>query len=284
MQDMPEGRKVAGIHLIEGGEGPAVLMLHGSGPGVSGWSNFSGNFPVLTRHHRVLVPDMPGFGSSPLPELDRVYPEVAADKLADMLDELSIDQVDVVGNSMGGYVGIQLSRQHPERVRRLALMGPGGLAAALYSPPVSEGNRRLREFLADPTRERMVAWVDTMVANTAVVDDALIDQRTRSALVPGAIENTVRIFASLSDPALPEHVMPWQVAASLTHPMLIIWGRDDRMLPYEQSAFGFRHLPDAELHVFSGCGHWAQVERKDAFERLVLEFFSREEPSHPSGR
>jgi len=65
------------LHYNEAGEGPVLIMLHGSGPGVSGWSNFKANFPVYAQHFRTIIPDMPGFGRSPLTELDRPYPEVA---------------------------------------------------------------------------------------------------------------------------------------------------------------------------------------------------------------
>jgi 4,5:9,10-diseco-3-hydroxy-5,9,17-trioxoandrosta-1(10),2-diene-4-oate hydrolase len=81
------------------------------------------------------------------------------------------------------------------------------------------------------------------------------------------------IFASLGQH--PEPVPLWARLKGVKAPTLITWGRDDRMLPVEGALFGFRQLPNAELHIFSKCGHWAQVERKDEFERLVIEFLTR---------
>jgi 4,5:9,10-diseco-3-hydroxy-5,9,17-trioxoandrosta-1(10),2-diene-4-oate hydrolase len=267
-----------GLHYHEAGDGPALVLLHGSGPGVSGWSNFRGNLPVLCETFRTIVPDMPGFGLSPLPPLDRVYPRVAAEAVCELLDELGIERASVLGNSMGGYVAGELALAHPDRVDRLVLMGPGGFAVNLLGPESSEGARRLFDFMAAPSREAMEAWVDTMVANKAVVDDALLDERTENAMRPGALENTRAIFGSLM--AHPEKEPLWARAGPLSTPTLVTWGRDDRMLPFESGLFAFRRMPNVELHVFSGCGHWAQVERKAEFERVVTEFLTR--PGGPS--
>lgn len=261
------------LHYHEAGSGPALVLLHGSGPGVSGWSNFKGNLPVFAGGFRAVVPDMPGFGLSDRPELDRAYPKVAADALVFLLDELGIDRAHVLGNSMGGYVAAEAALAHPDRIDRLVLMGPGGLAVNPFSPDPSEGARRLSEFMMNPSREGMVAWVDCMVADKSVVDDALIDERLANALKPGAIESAVAIFMSLAQH--PDDSPLWARAHMIRHPTLVTWGRDDRMLPFEGALFPFRRLPNAELHVFSRCGHWAQVERKAEFERVVTEFLTR---------
>ena len=262
------------LHYHEAGDGPPFILLHGSGPGVSGWSNFKGNLPVLSRSFRVIVPDMPGFGLSDAVELPRAYPRVAADSVAFLMEQLGIEKAHVLGNSMGGYVAAELALAHPDRVDRLVLMGPGGLAVSIFNPDPSEGARRLTEFMTNPTREGMVAWVDCMVADKRVVDDELIDERMANALRPGAIESAMAIFMSLAQH--PEEVPLYARADKIKQPTLITWGRDDRMLPFEQSVFAFRRMPRAELHVFSRCGHWAQVERKDEFERVVTEFLTRE--------
>jgi len=262
------------LHYHEAGEGPPFVLLHGSGPGVSGWSNFKGNLSVLARTFRVIVPDMPGFGLSDPVELPRAYPRVAADAVSFLMEELGIEKAHVLGNSMGGYVAAELALAHPDKVDRLVLMGPGGLAVSIFNPDPSEGARRLTEFMSNPTREGMVAWVDCMVADKRVVDDELIDERMANALRPGAIESAMAIFMSLAQH--PEEVPLYARADKIKQPTLITWGRDDRMLPFEQSVFAFRRMPRAELHVFSRCGHWAQVERKEEFERVVTEFLTRE--------
>lgn len=262
------------LHYHEAGEGPTLVLLHGSGPGVSGWSNFRGNFPVFAKQFRTVIPDLPGFGRSDRPALDRAYPRVAAEHLLRLFDGLGIERGHLLGNSMGGYVALEFALAYPERVDRIVGMGPGGLAVNILGPEQSEGARRLGDFMMAPSKETMEAWVDTMVANKSVVDDQLIEERLANALAPGAIESAVAIFMSLGQH--PEPVPLWARLKGIKSPVLITWGRDDRMLPVEGGLFGFRQLPNAEIHIFSRCGHWAQVERKDDFERLVIDFLTRD--------
>ncbi|MCU4184193.1 alpha/beta fold hydrolase [Acidiferrimicrobium sp. IK] len=261
------------LHYHEAGSGPPLLLLHGSGPGVSAWSNFAANLTPLAEHFRVIALDMPGFGRSALPALDRAYPHIAADAVVRLLDRLGIERVDLLGNSFGGYVALQSALHAPERVGRLVLFGPGGLSVPTLAPDPSEGARRLGEFMMAPSRGAMEAWIDTMVANRAMVDEALIDDRMEMALRPSAIPNALAIFASLA--AHPDPVPLWARLDQVKAPALVLWGRDDRMMPLEGGLFGFRRLRRAELHVFSNCGHWVQVERKAEFERLVIEFLTR---------
>ncbi|MGY1813653.1 alpha/beta fold hydrolase [Blastococcus sp. SYSU D00820] len=262
-----------GLHHHVAGEGPDLVLLHGSGPGVSGWSNFSENLPVFARHFRTHVVDMPGFGASPAQEWTRPYPEHAAEAVLRFLDDLGIERAHLLGNSMGGYVALTAALKAPERVDRLALMGPGGLYAPVFTAGRSEGARRLSEFMAKPSREAMYAWVDCMVADRSMITDQLIEQRLEMAMAPGAIERMRDVMRSLGNPS-PEPPL-WTRLEEIPHPTLVTWGRDDRMLPLDGAFFGTRRMPRADLLVFSDCGHWAQVERKAAFEAAVIDFLGR---------
>ena len=263
----------AALHYNEAGTGPVFIMLHGSGPGVSGWSNFKGNLPVFARSFRTIVPDMPGFGRSPLSELNRRYPEVAASAILHLMDELDIRTTHLLGNSMGGAVAMQLALDAPTRVDRMVLMGPPGVN--VVGTAISEGGRRLNEFLAAPSRARMAAWIETMVADPALVTDELIDERMEMAMRPGVTETARAIFTNLVDPRFRDLPPLWTQTNRIRQRTLVTWGRDDRMVPFENGLLPFRRMPNAELHVFSRCGHWAQVERKDDFERVAQEFLSR---------
>jgi 4,5:9,10-diseco-3-hydroxy-5,9,17-trioxoandrosta-1(10),2-diene-4-oate hydrolase len=263
----------------EAGDGAPLIALHGSGPGVSAWSNFEHNLPVFATRFRSIIPDLPGFAGSELPELDEIYPVVAARWIARLMDHLGIDAAVFVGNSMGGSVVAELAALHPERVRRMAIMGPGGLSVGLFSPEPSEGFLRLFEFFDDPTRERMIAWLKTMVFDTSRITDELVEERMRNATAEGVIDRMRVVFGSLFNPQLRQKYAPlWTKATAMATPTLMLWGRDDRMLPYDQAHFATRWLPDIELHTFARCGHWIQIERKTDFERVVLEFFTRDDP------
>lgn len=268
----------------EVGEGEPLILLHGSGPGVSAWSNFQHNLPVFGEQFRVIAPDLPGFGGSALPELDEIYPVVAAKWIARLMDHLGIDSAVFIGNSMGGAVVAELAALHPERVRRMAIMGSGGLSVGIFQGDPSEGFQRLFEFLGDPTRDRMIAWIKAMVFNPALITDELVDERMRNATAEGVLDRMKAIFGSMFDPKLRQTYTPlWTKAATVTTPTLMLWGRDDRMLPYDQAHFANRWLPDVELHTFARCGHWVQIERKSDFERVAIEFLTRKPAASSAG-
>jgi 4,5:9,10-diseco-3-hydroxy-5,9,17-trioxoandrosta-1(10),2-diene-4-oate hydrolase len=279
-------KDVGGLEFAyhEMGEGEPLFLLHGSGPGVSAWSNFRYNLPVFGEQFRTIAPDLPGFGATDLPDLDEVYPKAAARWIARLMDELGIESAVFIGNSMGGAVTAELAALHPERVRRMALMGSGGLSVGVFQAEPSEGFKRLFEFLEDPSRERMIAWVRTMVFDQRLVTDELIDERLRNATADGVLGKMKAIFGSMFDPRRQADYTPlWTMAATIKTPTLLLWGRDDRMLPYDQAHFAVRHLPEVELHTFAHCGHWVQTERKSDFERVAIEFLTRKasEPDAP---
>ncbi|MFT4042403.1 MAG: alpha/beta fold hydrolase [Gordonia sp. (in: high G+C Gram-positive bacteria)] len=267
------------IHYHTAGSGTALIMLHGSGPGVSAWSNFRHNLPAFADTFRVVMPDLPGFGKTGLPEMKEIYTLTAARWIERLMDHLQIPSAVLVGNSMGGAVAAEMASLLPDRVERMAIMGSGGLSVGLFQTEPSEGFQRLFAFLADPTRERMIQWLHTMVYNPALVTDELIDERMANATAPGVLDRTRAVFAAMFSPELRASYTPlWTHPDTITTPTLMLWGRDDRMLPYDQAHFANRHLPEIELHTFAHCGHWIQVERKNDFERVVLEFLTRTSP------
>jgi len=258
------------LHYHEAGEGPALILLHGSGPGVTGWTNFGANLPVFAEHFRTIILDMPGFGGSASPEYDEQYPQVAAAAVAMFMEGIGLDSAHLLGNSMGGNVASHVALKYPDRVQRMVMMGPGGLAVNIFGPSPNEGTKRLIEFMGDPSREGMIAWVRTMVSDQTLVTDELIDLRMENAMKPGVMDSTGAIFGTFFK--FPDPNPLWSRAHEIHHPTLITWGRDDRMLPFEGALFPFRQMPNADLHVFSNCGHWAQIERKDDFERVVIDY------------
>jgi 4,5:9,10-diseco-3-hydroxy-5,9,17-trioxoandrosta-1(10),2-diene-4-oate hydrolase len=266
------------LHYHEAGDGTPLVLLHGAGPGVSAWSNFGKNIPVLAEHFRTLAVDQPGYGTSYRPELNRPYYTIAADAVVRLLDELQLDRVDVLGNSMGAGVGARMALDHPDRVRRLVLMGAAGLGVNVLQTLPSEGLKRLRGFAANPSRETLIEWLKTMVANESTITEELIETRLANALAPGQMDWMKAYMAAMgaAAPAVNQDPVPmWAQSSKITAPTLIVCGRDDRMIPLELNLLPARQMPNVELHVFSACGHWTQVERKSDFERLVIEFLTR---------
>ncbi len=256
------------------GDGPPVVFLHGSGPGVTGWANFGENLPAL-QGIRAMVVDQVGFGASGRPEVyERNYLQISADAVVGLLDGLGLEKVGLVGNSMGADVAVRLTLDHPERVSALLLNGPGGTGVPILGPSPSEGIARLMEFNLDPTRERIIAWLKTMVSDQRRLTDELIDARMAAATSPGAVKNLQDAYATFYNPAMTGDIPLWAEVHRIKQPVLICWGRDDRVAPVEGALLPARRMPRCDLRIYSRCGHWVQVERKADFERAVLEHFT----------
>ncbi|MFC9978423.1 alpha/beta fold hydrolase [Gordonia sp. NPDC127522] len=272
-----EGPNELTYHLA--GTGRGLLMLHGSGPGVTGWANFGPNVPTFSQTSTVVIPDQPGFGASYTPDLTTPYIPLAVEAALRVIDEVGLDQVDVVGNSLGGAVATLLTLDHPDRVRRLVLMGPGGISPQLLSPLPSEGIRLLVQFCEDPTRDRLVTWMQAMVGDQqSFLTEELVESRWQVASAPGGIDFIRDFFrAAMRPPSAAQlaEVPVWARLHEIDQPTLLTYGRDDRVTPLEGALHPMRNIRNAELHVFPNCGHWAMQERQDEFERLVLEFLTR---------
>ncbi|MEV7007232.1 alpha/beta fold hydrolase [Streptosporangium sp. NPDC051022] len=267
------------LRYHEAGEGPPLLLLHGSGPGVTGWRNFRGNLAVLAEHFRCLILEFPGFGVSHTTD---EHPMVAAQgAVVRFLDGLGLRQVDVIGNSMGGMVGAQVAINHPERVRRLVTIG--GIGRNLFSPAPGEGIKLLVEFTEEPTRERLVRWLESMVYDRSLVTEELIEERWALATEPATLESARRMYswaafaASAAAAAASDAPPYWAMLHKIKAKTLITWGRDDRVSPVDMAILPMRAIPDVELHILSDCGHWAMIERKAAWESVVLAFLTRKE-------
>ena len=155
----------------------------------------------------------------------------------------------------------------------------GGVGVALFSPTPPEGVKLLVEFVEDPTRERLVAWMESMVFDPAVLTDEFVETRWATASDPAALADVRRMFNRQTLAAMRRAPLgaPDQVAtlAKVKAPTLVTWGRAARVTPLDNVLVPMRVIRNCEVHVFPDCGHWAMHERKTEFERVVLEFLLR---------
>ena len=251
-----------------------VVMLHGGGPGAPAWSNFGPNLPVFAERFRTLLVDQPGFGKSGRPPVTGSYFTFSANALAALLTGLGIERVHLIGNSLGGGTAVRFALEYPERAGRLVLMGPGGLSLNLFAPDPTEGVKRLMEFSAPPgpSREKLEAFLRTLVFDQRLVTDELIDERFAAASDPGALGAMAAMGASFLSPAHAEEAFLWREAYRLRQRVLLVWGREDRVNPLDGALVALKTIRRCQLHVFGGCGHWAQLEKFDEFNRLVIGF------------
>ncbi|MFD8098778.1 alpha/beta fold hydrolase [Nocardia fluminea] len=267
------------LRYHEAGEGPPLLLLHGSGPGVTGWRNFRGNLAVFAQRFRCLVLEFPGFGVS---DDFGGHPMLTAlDAVVRFVDALGLDSVDIIGNSMGGGVALNYAIAHPERVGKLVTIG--GIGRNLFSPGPGEGIKLLQEFTEEPTRERLIQWLHSMVYDPAMVTEELIEERWTQATNPATLDSARRMYSKAAFAMMVRAMEasdappPWAMLHKVAAPTLITWGRDDRVSPLDMALIPMRTIPRAELHVFPHCGHWAMIERKDEFESAVLAFLTRKD-------
>ena len=254
-------------HYHDTGTGDPVLLLHGSGPGVSAWANWQHNIPALARRHRVIAPDLVGFGYTQRPA--DVYYSLGTwvDHVWAFLDALGIEKVSLVGNSLGGRIGLDMARQHPERLERLVLMGAPGVGMTL-----TPGLKALRAYQPSPENMRSML-VDCFAVDPAIITDELVRKRYEASVAPGAFEAYRDMFFSGRHAGSELGITEEQARAVSTR-TLLIHGREDKVVPVDVAWNMVRLLPDADLAVFARCGHWTQIERSADFNSLVAGFLA----------
>lgn len=255
-------------NYLEMGDGEPIVLLHGSGPGVSAYTNWRRVMPVLASNFRVIAPDLAGFGHTERkPDFSYDMKHWGKHFLA-FLDALGLDRVNVVGNSFGGSLALATSARFPGRFKKMCLMGTPcdkfamtqGLRAGWdYTPSFGNMKKAMSLFPYDPS----------------FITDELVQERYETSLIPGAQEGLRKLLAKPSDEG--ETILsgvPEKVAATIEIPTLVLHGREDKVVPTEMGFKLGRSMPNADLHVFAKCGHWVQAERFDDFVRLVQAHFS----------
>ena len=268
--DSPEiGREIiaAGYrtNVHDQGEGFPLMMIHGSGPGVTAWANWRLVIPELAKERRVVAPDMLGFGYSERPE-DQVYNrERWVAHAIGVMDKLGLEQVDLVGNSFGGGLALSLAIEHPQRVRRLVLMGSVGV-----SFPITKGLDEVWGY--QPSPENMRRLMDVFAYDKSLLTDELAEMRYQASVRPGFQESFAAMFPAPRQRWVDNLASPEEAIRALPHETLILHGREDEVIPLEASLKLAELIDRAQLHVFGRCGHWTQIEHANRFARLVSDF------------
>lgn len=264
-------------HCERGGEGQAetLLFLHGSGPGVTAWSNWQFALPFFDDKFHCLAPDMVGFGATEHPRNPptgmRNWMRLWVDQSFALLDALKIEKAHLVGNSMGGAIALHLLMEAPERFDRAVLMGSIGTPHTL-TPEID----RLWGFYEDPSLKmfrNIIRWFvydDTFIADRL---DSIAKTRYEAAMNPDVQRSFKAMFPAPRQKVLDDLVVPELALRRMTRPILLVHGRDDNIVPMETSMHLLAHLPNVQLHVFGQCSHWTQIEFAKSFNQLLVQFF-----------
>jgi pimeloyl-ACP methyl ester carboxylesterase len=227
---------------LEAGSGEPVIMLHGSGPKVSALANWQHNIPALSQRFHLLAEDIVGFGATERPN-DIVY-------------------------SLGGRIALQMAAERPDRITKMVLMGARGIRTTL-----TDGLAALRAY--EPSHAAMRDLLRNYFAvDPTVITDELVSIRYEASIADGAYEAYRTMFFDPRHTGSELGITENEVRA-ITTPTLLMHGRDDKVVPVQVSVTMLPLLPNAGLHVFSGCGHWTQIERADEFSALVADYLAR---------
>lgn len=271
------GRSIvaAGIrtNCHDAGEGTAgsstVLLIHGSGPGVTAWANWRLTIPELAKRSRVLAPDLVGFGYTERPEDIQYGLDAWVSHAVGVLDALNVERADVVGNSFGGAIALALAIRHPKRVRKLVLMGSVGIPF-----PITPALDAVWGY--EPSLAAMRGLLDLFAFDRALATDELAELRYRASIQPGFQESFAAMFPAPRQRWVDALASDYADIMALPNDTLIIHGRDDQVIPLD-NALRFNHLISrSQLHVFGRCGHWVQIEHATRFNRLVGDFFAED--------
>jgi len=257
------------VHYNEAGTGDPVIFLHGSGPGASSWSNFFRNVGPVSAKYRALLMDQAGYGKTdsvvvPQGEYRSV---VNAKAVIGLMDALGIKKASLVGNSMGGATALNAALDFPDRVDKIVLMGSGSGGATTFFPTPTEGIKQLNYTFDHPSVEEFRKLINIMLYDGSQVSDEILKQRYETTVAnKGHIEARAKSSVAQRD-----------VTAQLGQiktPALVIHGLQDRVVPVENSLRLVAGMPNSRLVILQKCGHWAQFEHADVFNRLVLDFLS----------
>ncbi len=246
--------------------GTTVVLVHGSGPGASGWSNFQFNVESFQQAgHRVLVPDLPGYGFSSKPT-DAIYTlDYFVSYLEEWLDAIDVQRCILIGNSLGGAISIGTALKSPERIEKLILMASGGLEdREVYF--AAEGIQEMVKYpMGSPefTQEVLGKLLTLLVYDAALVTPSLLAQRWQILQ-----QQNPQVLATMQVPNLANQL------SELKCPVLGFWGREDKFCPVSGAQVLLEKASQLQLNILSECGHWVMVEYPDYFNRQCLDFIA----------
>jgi pimeloyl-ACP methyl ester carboxylesterase len=276
---MTEGRSAAigktidagGIetNYHEAGGGFPVLMLHGSGVGVSGYANWRYTMPEIGRQFRAIAIDMVGFGYSACPADAQYSLDYWVNHVIRFLDAMGIEKTHLLGNSFGGGLALAVTARHPDRVARTVLMGSIGTRFTI--PQAFNAGHGY-----EPAVDRMRTLLKNFTYYPESITDEAVQLRYQTSTRPGYQSTFEKLFPGTREQKMLAMVTPDEQIRAITNEVLLIHGREDYVVPMETSERLFRLIPRSELHLFGQCGHWSHIDHAPRFNNLVLDFYSRQ--------
>lgn len=251
------------IHYHDMGDGDPIIFLHGAGGGASGYSNFKGNYPEFAgAGFRTIVPDMLGFGLSTKPDIPQYDLDFFVAGIKGLVDALGLRKVTLLGNSLGGAVALGYALAYPDDVSRLVLMAPGGvedLDTYLAMPGIVNMFNIYKSGLTSV--DAMRAVMSMQLFDPALLTDDILSERAPIAAMQTQAARSVMKVANMTERL-----------SELKCPVFGFWGINDQFNPVSGAMKLMENCPQARLILVNRCGHWVQVEHREMFNRMCLDF------------
>jgi 4,5:9,10-diseco-3-hydroxy-5,9,17-trioxoandrosta-1(10),2-diene-4-oate hydrolase len=260
MHTVPSGHD---MHVLEAGKGPALVFIHGSGPGANAYSNFSLNYTTIAAAgYRVVLPDLIGFGYSSKPVGIDYTLDLFVRTSVELLDALDIKECVLVGNSLGGAVALKIAMEQPQRVRKLVLMAPGGIESREDYFKMPGIQKMVSGFVGEGfDRAGLRRLLELLTFDPKFVTDELVEQRLNILQT-----QPKDVLGRMKIPDLSSEL------GRVRCPVLGFWGIEDQFCPASGYEKVLRRVPRSRFIMYSRCGHWAMIERSEDFNRNVLDF------------
>lgn len=260
--------------LLAGRTGSPVVLIHGLGASAEIWS---ANIGPLAAKHRVCVPDLPGFGRTEMPPGMDFTPAAYSRFIVDFMTALGIGRAALVGHSLGGGVALRVILDDPGRVERLVLASSAGLGRDVSLPLRIASLPLFDRVFLKPPLPVFTRFLHRLVFDPAAISPDFARMYYEMFFQPGSIRaftSILRNIATLRGARQDILERITEGLGSITAPALILWGRQDRILPVSHGIDAAGKIPGARLHIFEHCGHMPNIEYPDDFNRRVLDFLS----------
>ena len=257
-----------------GDQGSPVILIHGLGASADIWMH---NVKALAQNHQVYVPDVVGFGKTDKP--DREYTAALFPTfINDFIRALNINKPTLIGNSLGGGIALQYTLLYPDKVDKLVLVDSAGFGIDAPLPLRLVSLPLIGELMTWPGRFEAYFYFKDAVYDHSVLNKEFIDIYNEIHSLPGNQKSLLKVIRSIVSFRGGNREMLEPVIKNLhriTQPTLILWGKQDRVLPLKHASFAKEKISNSKLHIFDRCGHMPQYERPEDFNKVVLEFLAK---------
>ncbi len=258
------------VRYWDEGKGPVLLFVHGLGVSIETWA---WNLEELSKSHRVIAFDIPGFGKSARPTQGAFFSiEFISQFIRHLLDALNVQKVNIIGNSMGGMISTYFALKSLDLVEKIILVDSIGFGREVAWTISLSSVWPIGELFTRIDRRSIRQIAKSLICNGDLIDDDFVEMMYQMAIIPGTKEAFLKIIRMGANLRGLSVEFTGDDLKKLTIPVLVIWGKKDRALPVKHAEKALSIIPDCRVVVFDNAGHAPQMDRPSLFNQILLEF------------